>query len=211
MDSRQRDLLEARARYTLAPPPRTSSNRHASGPAARRRDDAEGALFGAAGLHPQRERRSAGNAGLEDGTASPLSLAKTIGGCQVRLKQRDEPRLVVVRNDSHHARQAGHLVAPTGRVAAGDNDPGGWIDSRNAPDGLTRRLIGACCDRTRVHDDDVGLFGRNGGRALRAKAFLDTQRIGLVDSAAEGDHGVLHLKLSTDRLSLRVHRVLRGW
>ena len=151
--------------------------------------------FGAAGLHPQRERRSAGNAGLEDGTASPLSLAETIRAGRrgtVESDARSSSRLVVVRNDTHHIWQVGDLVGPTGRVAAGDNNPGGWIDSRNAPDGLARRLIGACRDRTRVHDDDVGFFGCGGDRAVRPKAFLDAQRIGLVDAAAEGDHGVLH-------------------
>ena len=157
--------------------------------------------FGAAGLHPQRERRSAGNAGLERRHRSrplrrrndrPVVKLDPADGCS-----ENQSRLVVVRNDAHHARQVGDLVGPTRRVAAGDDDLRGRIDSRDAPDRLPRRLIGARRHRTGVHDDDVGLFGRDGDRAVRAKAFLDSQRIGLVDATAEGDDGVLHLRLST--------------
>src|SRR5262249_45409644 len=43
-----------------------------------------------------------------------------------------------------------------------------------------------------IDDHQVGLLGRAGRCAEGAQLLLKRQRIGLVDPAAEGDHGILH-------------------
>src|SRR5258707_3024211 len=63
MDARERDLLES-CRDNAIDFSEKIRDRHAARPAARRRDDAVGTRFGAAGLHAQRECGSAGDARL---------------------------------------------------------------------------------------------------------------------------------------------------
>ena len=85
---------------------------------------------------------------------------------------------------------AAKFFGTAGRVAACDDDLRVGIRAREPSNGLPRPLVGAGGHRTGVHDDDVGLSG-GPGRAPRPQLLLETERVGLVDAAAERDDGVL--------------------
>ena len=177
--------------------------------AARRRNDAIRAGLGAARLYPERERGAARDARLDRRAAASVSVSETFGGCGRSRRwsapgqgglhacgrpsqDGNESRLLIIRDDAQDVRQLADLVGPTCGIAARDNDTRGGVGAGHTADGLARALISRGRHRTRVHDDEIGLLGRRGGRAVRAKLFLEAERVGLVDPAAERHDRVLH-------------------
>ena len=79
MDAGERDLLEA-GRRGPGGIANDDVRRQAPAGTAGRRDDAVAASLVAAGLHPQRERRPAGDAGLERRAARPVADTEALGG-----------------------------------------------------------------------------------------------------------------------------------
>ena len=102
----------------------------------------------ASGLHAQRERGAAGDAGLDRRAAAALAVAETLATVgqadDRRTSERHQLRLVVVaERRERRSGSARDLVRPPRRVAAGDDDARGGIVARDAADGLPRALIGA--------------------------------------------------------------------
>ncbi len=185
----QRDLLEAGAGDPVDLR-HDSARRHAPGGASRCRDDAVGAWLRTAGLHPQRERGTAGDPGLDRRSAAAVTVAEPLGCRQAEIggQQRHDARLVAVRHDPEHVGEAAELVGTTSGVAPGDDHLRIRIDARQTPDRLPRALIGARGHRTGVDDHDVCVVRRCRRRcAAAAQVFLEPERIGLIDAAAEGD------------------------
>ena len=158
-----RDLLVAGAIACVDLVERSSASGRERPRAARRRDDAVAAALVAAGLHAQRERRAAGDAGLERAPHGPSpspNRSRSSTGASARAISRAVVLVVIAR------RRARRSAARAARRAAA------WRSSRSrrsctsgllrddAPDRLTRALIGGRGDRAGVDDDEVGLVRR---------------------------------------------------
>jgi hypothetical protein len=104
----------------------------------------------------------------------------------------NEIQLLRVADDAQDVGQRGDFGLASGRVTAGRDDPRARILARDAADRLPRPLIGRSRDRTRVHDDEIGVAGRYVDAAGRAQILLDAERVRLIHAAAECDDGVLH-------------------
>ncbi len=158
---------------------------------ASRRNDAVGADLIAAGLHAERECRPARQSRRNLRAAAALAVAEPLGRAQA-----DFPREVVfsfVGDDLHDARKAGDLVGTPRRVAAGDDDSGVGVFTRDLSDDLPRALIGCARDRTRIYDDEIGVVrprcaGTSGGNQL----LLNLEGVRLVHAATERDNGIFH-------------------
>ena len=96
------------------------------------------------------------------------------------------------RSTCAHVRQRRDLVGLARGVAAGDDDARGGIVARDPSNGLPRALIGGCGHRAGVDDHDVcgSAVGRLG--SSRQQLFLEAERVGLVDPAAERHDRILH-------------------
>src|SRR5262245_59029440 len=166
------------------------TDRHPS----RRRNDAVGTRLGTSGLNAQGERCSSSHPGLNHRAATAVAIAESFGRRKVQLRTNatEQRKLDVVWDDPKNVRKRCDFIWPTCGIAAGHDDLGIWIYTRNATNGLSCRLIRARRNRARIDDDNIGFFRWRCRVAACEKVLLDSERIGLVHAAAERDHGVLH-------------------
>ena len=151
----------------------------AAGPA-RGRDDAVGARLIAAGLHAQRER------GAPRQTRRDLRAARAVTAAEpLRRRQpappsrlrRGEPdfahKLIfpIVRNNLNDTGKGSDFVRTPRRIAAGHDDAGAGIFTRNLANDLTCALIGRARDRAGIHHDQIGVLrARRSAAARRSTA-----------------------------------------
>ena len=189
MNAGQRDFLEAGRRDPRHLTPHVvdwDAPRQSSG----RWDDAVRARLGAAGLDAQREGGPSGDAGLYRGATRAVSLRPWLK--RDTAENLDEPGLVVVDDGVRDVRKLPDLVRSASGVTPGDDDLRVRIAARNPADGLPRALIGGRRHGASVHDHHVGRLRRHRLRPGGEQLLFEAERVGLIHTAAEGDHRIFH-------------------
>ena len=155
-------------------------------------DDAVRTRLVAACLNAQGECSTAGQTGSDRRAARAVTIAKPFGRGQA--DGRRQIVLAIVRHDLDRAGKSRDIVGTPSGIAPRHDNAGVRIFPRDFPHDLTCRLIGGTRDRAGIDDDDVGVLGGGDSSAARDELLLDVKGIGLIDPAAKGDDGVLHLR-----------------
>src|SRR5262245_15321442 len=105
------------------------SDREAPAASTGARNDAVAAALFTAGLHPERERGTARDSGLERRTARSATVAESHAGRNVAavVEQPKEIQLLVVPHHAEDAGKGGNILFAAGGVAASDDDPGSGV------------------------------------------------------------------------------------
>ena len=191
MNPGQRDFLEACGGHArdLAEHP---LDRQAAAGAARRRDDAVAAPLFAAGLHPQRERRPACDAGSIGKPQAPCASAKP--SPWARRRSGTNPRRSGLSSfpTTRTTPGAPRLRPPASGVTTRGDDLRRRVLARDAPNRLPCSLIGGRRHRTVLTTTRSASRRRDRVRHRGAQIFLDPQRVRLIHTAAECHDRVPH-------------------